>query len=1288
MDSLSQPDPARPATISDQGARQQDLSELRAGLEKWSHQMDLYTGPDALLDFNQVDYVHIDVTDSNPSGLAQLMMGRKTRLSTILRDKAKLEGGMVAARALRSKIFELQSEHGLDAGFFVAGTASWLSRDIQQDGMAAEKRFIAPILMAPLEITPHPNSNDFELRLTGQAKLNPALVRQLRKEYGLDLRQLDVGQLANSMSKLDPEPVIERMRAETSRIPGMMIESKHLVSTFSDLKVSPGELPEEAYTPLLGDIAHLMFLGETEKLIPPVIRHSLPALDERAPEDEMLVADADAASQEVIDLAASDHSFVVAAAPGTRPLDTALNIATTLISQGKSVLVVGEKSSTLSSFKTLLAQHTLQELVFDLLRDQEPEQIRTSLVQSIIRNEQASAPNTDQQYQELREIRDALADHTSSLKYTESRWGCSVYDALQTLAALTEQDPAPSTTVRFNHSTMDALIERQEVGQKLVRLAELAAFKPSTLYSAWTQAKITNTKECNDVYALVGSLRQSLTVFQQKMRQLAQYTGLREGASMLEWNAQISLLERMRQTLVKFRADVYDRPVTDLIAATATGAWRREHGVEMSSIQRSRLRKAAKEYIRPGVHLHDLHENLQIVQTEREEWITWAAEPKEPLIPENLNELRAALTNLDAEFSGLAIVLEDSPAGHEFTQTPIVDVAQRLQDLLDDEKNLQSLPERDRLQRELYQIGLEDFMVDMLRHQIAPENIVAELELAWWQSALEHMLESESLKILDGETLRALETQFRVLDAAHHEATPARLAAKLADLWRSRIAAGSHGAAYLRSQLTGHDFDIAQLLAHAPQLVTALFPLWISSPFALNRKISQTVQFDTVILLDSESTPLAANLPAITRAHQVIAFGDPHSGFPAPFMVSAISQGTPLDTDSKIVSTFDALERLLATRHLATVEHAEDPSVFGYINETFYDGALARYPWGDDYTQQAQAFTVEYLDTSGKVSDNANPDSPSFEVQRVAERVFEHAYKNPGQSLAVVTPSQRHAQRVAEAVRTMLPNYPQLAGFFAPGQEPFRVVDLSRASGIERDVIIFSLGIGKTHHGVAVHTIGQLSAQHGRKRLILALSRARHLTKVISCVRADDLNLKHLQNGAVDLYKILKKHEQYLTDQANQQAFEPITHKIPTNEFLKNANIEAIDMGDWLLNDLVHRLADAPMAIKEPTTSGMSLILVSETESLVAGARLSPRERKSGRGRGSALRFPLAVWSDGDDRYCQLSVRERTRLIPNRLARTGWNHMTLWTMEVFSDPQKVIDRMYLYLGIETESPGT
>lgn len=61
----------------------------------------VYTGPDAMLDFNQVDYVHIDLSEANLRLAAQLLAGRKTRLSTILRESRGWRPGMRSARTLR-----------------------------------------------------------------------------------------------------------------------------------------------------------------------------------------------------------------------------------------------------------------------------------------------------------------------------------------------------------------------------------------------------------------------------------------------------------------------------------------------------------------------------------------------------------------------------------------------------------------------------------------------------------------------------------------------------------------------------------------------------------------------------------------------------------------------------------------------------------------------------------------------------------------------------------------------------------------------------------------------------------------------------------------------------------------------------------------------------------------------------------------------------------------------------------------------------------------------------------
>ena len=65
----------------------------------------------------------------------------------------------------------------------------------------------------------------------------------------------------------------------------------------------------------------------------------------------------------------------------------------------------------------------------------------------------------------------------------------------------------------------------------------------------------------------------------------------------------------------------------------------------------------------------------------------------------------------------------------------------------------------------------------------------------------------------------------------------------------------------------------------------------------------------------------------------------------------------------------------------------------------------------------------------------------------------------------------------------------------------------------------------------------------------------------------------------------------------------------------------------------------------------------------------------------SAQRMPLMVGSDVLFDYTTESVREHTRLVPERLSRTGWNYVTLNTLEVFADPEAVVARILRYLGI-------
>ncbi len=71
---------------------------------------------------------------------------------------------------------------------------------------------------------------------------------------------------------------------------------------------------------------------------------------------------------------------------------------------------------------------------------------------------------------------------------------------------------------------------------------------------------------------------------------------------------------------------------------------------------------------------------------------------------------------------------------------------------------------------------------------------------------------------------------------------------------------------------------------------------------------------------------------------------------------------------------------------------------------------------------------------------------------------------------------------------------------------------------------------------------------------------------------------------------------------------------------------------------------------------------------------------------GAEIPTPVAIESDGTERYRRMSVRERSRLRPQLLERMGWRYMSLWTIEVFTDPSSCADRIGSYLGLENHVP--
>ncbi|MCT1545444.1 hypothetical protein [Kocuria rhizophila] len=1231
----------------------------RVSLRAWTQQMDAYTGPDTLLDFNQVDNVCIDLTEANSSGQAQLLMQRPTRLSTMIHQNTPAYDRAVrSARALRTKIHELSVGHGLDAAYLAAGTASWLA-DPVADGL---RRFIAPVLLAPVTVKLRPDHKDFELHIVGPAHLNPALVRRLREDHGVELATAEMSRLAYGTRKLDPAPVLETLRQLAVEVPGMHVEHQLVVSTFADLHERPADEHVVARTRLVQDLARLKN-SEVGKL--PVV-HTLtndaPALDQRDPADELLLTDLDANQQEVVDLAEQGKSFVVGTPVGTAAVDTVVSTVGALVHRGRSVLVLGESRTTLAAFNRAWNRTGLDSLVLPLGSHLSPDDVAERLVRAVARNERTQEPHTEPIREALQRTREQLRVHEESLHTRRPRWQASPYEAMQALAELTARDPGPQTTVRFRRSVLDAVSHRGEVRRQLQRAAALGAFDPATLAGPWHGARLVNDDEARQAHDLAKSLLLELTTLSTAMRHVLGVSGLRVGSTIAEWEQQLELVIDVGNSLRHLTPDIYDRPVTDLIAATASASWRRDHEIELSGLQRSRLRKAAKEYIRPGVHLSDLHAALVKVQSERDRWRQWATTLEQPAVSDRAEETLRTHRRFREDLEGLAIALEGSVTAARLETATVDELQVILDELINDEAHLSTLPERTVLLEDLRARGLGEFLADLESRGVPAEQVDDELELAWWQSVLEAMISGDDFVAMpDGSQLRRTESAFRRADSAHIAAAPARLEHELATRWARDAKRFPREARTLRDMLRSGRVRTEEL-DRVQHLTPSLVPVWTASPLVLTATLGDEQAVDAVVILDAESTPLAATLPAVVKAEQVIAFGDPHAGGPQPFTVAprVSARDTPQPV-TEVDSAFETLSRVVDSRSLTSVRRPMDPRLFSYLNEAFYDGALTRVPYASELMGATTGLSAEYVvDGVGVLTAGSEGvQAPAAEVQRTVDLVFAHAARHPERSLAVVTASAMHAARVAQAVQRRLRESGESAEFFAPGHESFRVVELHRAAGIERDTVIFSLGFGRTTSGRSTPQLGSLSERDGRQAFVRGMTRSRRHTHIVTSIHPKDTELRRLQHGAKDMYHMLEVL--FGEETTSERAPAPVDDPGAAT--------------DALVADLARRLRAAGATVHTGYAHAVDMAAHADAESLSAGAVLH-------RGDDDApVRIPVALQSDGSDRSRALSVRERFRLIPQHLERAGWNYVSLWSVEVFTDPQTVAGLVQRYLGL-------
>jgi hypothetical protein len=1190
--------------------------------QRWRDELAQVGGRSPLLHFSDSPRTRIELSATHPGGLPQFITGKTTLLSNLIRDELALRNARLAAGEITQKGIELRSMRGIESVHLAIGLAEWRHGDAE---------FTAPVLLRPVAIRRY--GRDFELKLKGQPFLNPELARALHDQFQITLDADAFVALAITNGAFKPQPVIDRLRGLTSHLPWFNVVPRLVVSSFADVGRALAADATKLEHPLLDAVAgNPSARRAIEAAYNPVVPIGQ---DARPPATDTLLLDADPEQENVVAQIAAGNSLVVKTLPGTGGTQTIVNAIGSLVGQHKRVLVVSARRSSLDGISHRLSQVGLAGVAVT------PRTLRRDLVQAITRNEKATQPKVGDVDDALVRLRKVLLDYRSALTRRDPALGVSVLDALGELARLAQLPSPPSTTARLDRKALERLAkDRASAAATLIKAAALGEFRYGPGDSPWYGASFTSTAEATSAHQLAKRVNQiELPRLLERASGLINQTRLRPFETITELGIYLRLLLDIRETLDKFQPAVYDRSLTELIAATSS----RRDSSEMTSTSRRRLRKLAEEYLRPGVHVSDMNESLRRIQQQRTLWQRYVVAGVTPEVPVGIADVHVAFQRVYEDLAALDVPLGNAGTTRQLANRPIKELVYTVSGLAAESEVLANLHERTALLSTLREHNLDPLMTDLSQRHVSEQNVAAELELAWWQSVLESMLSSDkALLNANTQVLDRLEADFKLVDEAHASAAGQLLAWLLAETWKIGIVDYPEEADQLRRMLRADRATPARLHHGAPHLGRVLAPVWLASPYEI-AGLTDRMSFDAVLLVDAGATTLAENVGAIRRAKQVVAFGDPVTQTPSPFETGITEAGADIvtATDANAPETsVDALHadsalarlgELLPTLTLTRSYRAGGEDLAELVNHRFYGGRIDSLPWAGSFLGHG-SLTLNYV-TGGHGMPDAESgavESVDAEVAKVVELVMEHAVKRPRESLMVITASARHAVRVNQAVLAAFAKRTDLSDFILKDRaEPFTVLTLEQAVAQSRDRVIFSIGYGRTPHGRLLSNFGSLGEPGGDRLLAIGMTRARRSMDIVSCFRPADIDADRQRHGILALSQVLIESE------------------------AREAEVSVPDVSEAMLVDLAGRLERLGLTV-----------------SLGHRGKLALAVSHAGR----------AVVVETDAVVGRSSLRESLRLRPEVLRRLGWHYLRVHSFELFSSPDVVAARVAALLG--------
>jgi len=1053
-----------------------------------------------LLYFRDLRSGTLDLSAAPEDAMRSLVQsGRSGASGVSLDDLVAREDGEHATKALRQLEARARSnfeERGLDTLFLALGLASWATDD-------GGRETAAPVLLVPLTAAQAGRGAPWVLRRAGDVKINDVLLHALREDHGIALKgdELLPEVLGDDEGEdFDLEPVFNSIEHAAREVDAFSIKRRWVLGNFAFQKMAIvndlRQLAEAlARHPIIAGIA-----GDSDATAEARGDRSLEdpeRIDERPPEQEFLILDADSSQQQAIGAALAGQNGVMSGPPGTGKSQTIANLIAEAVARGRTVLFVAEKRAALDVVLERLRRAQLDYLCMDchgaeLTRRHIAEQLQTSLD----RIRDAAPVDASQLHADFADRRDRLNAHVRSLHHPRQPGGLSPYTIYGRILRL---PPAADSHVRLGRKNLEIFSERdiEAHAEQLREAASLAHLVTGESSSSWLGATFKTPESLRNALETVRQLAFELWPdAESALAATLDQCPIEKPTTLEDAIELFALLSDIDDTLDTNNGSLFKADLDTLTTHLAPlDSWA---GRLFAPIFRGQCRRAIRE-----VRRHNRGERLDtkavpaLVRQAREQLTRWRNVAKsDSSLPERLEgfqEASVAWTLFRVQMSRLRSAF----SSRTLEEVPLDTLGWWLRDLAADSVTPAEIFKLHQIVKELTDAGLGPVWENILSDKPDPDVWPDRLYSAWLRSCLEEIrLQDPALAAFRGRRQDAIGDEFRRLDQERLAVAVHRVQRKHAEaaVQVQNRYVDENGLVAREAKKRSRHLPLRRLFAEAQHVLLALRPCWMASPLSVSQLIPGSEPIFDLVIFDEASQVLPEDaITSLLRGRQAVIAGDKRQLPPTTFFAA----GPPTESESSEEEMYGGTEGFQSVLDVMSAfldppwsldwhYRSRDERLITFSNHRIYDGRLVTFP----SPGLAEAITgVVVPHAFGLGGQEA---STSSEVNRVVDLVLDHARTRPDESLGVITMGIEHANRIEMALYKVCQGLPELDEFFNQDrQERFFIKNLERVQGDERDAIILSIGYGKNPAGQLVYRFGPLLQEGGERRLNVAITRAR-----------------------------------------------------------------------------------------------------------------------------------------------------------------------------------------------------